>query len=276
MATVFKTATGVPYLKEPGVELIATPHFDFEKVKEFLGGFDKELGFDDYTKDRTWIQHGSRLAKFAGQLCYLSFGPKRTKNADADKYFSNITEQKHFSVVEHANFSFLFYGISRSLTHELVRHRHFSYSQVSQRYVGQALLRFVERPEFQADPELHEIFEKRIERVSEEYGTLTDRLVYLQTEGARNLSGERLTELRKKVRQAARACLTNEVEAPIVVTGNIRSFREFLEKRANEHAEVEIRKLALGVYHELNEVEPLLLQDFKIADANDGTQLLTK
>src|SRR5678809_42615 len=75
---------------------------------------------------------GETLAEIGGRLCYMSFGKGRKGNAE---YLCNIIEQQHFSVLEHANYSFIFTGVSRSLTHELVRHRHFSFSQLSQRYV---------------------------------------------------------------------------------------------------------------------------------------------
>jgi thymidylate synthase (FAD) len=79
-------------------------------------------------------------------------------------YFERLTSAGHGSVLEHANFSFLLYAISRSVTHELVRHRAgVGISQVSQRYVSGAVLRFVERPEYQNDPELHAHFEERAE-----------------------------------------------------------------------------------------------------------------
>src|SRR3989304_9631067 len=102
----------------------------------------------------------------------MSFGPGRTTNANAVWYFdgkpgkpeTGIKGQKHGSVLDHPNYTILNYGISRSLTHELVRHRAgCAYSQLSQRYVGGKMLRFVERPEYVGDPFLHEQFESRID-----------------------------------------------------------------------------------------------------------------
>ena len=80
---------------------------------------------------------GERLAEFAGRLCYMSqHNPASRSTRD---YLENIKKQGHGSVLEHANYSLLLEGVSRSLTHELVRHRAgFAYSQLSQRYVDES------------------------------------------------------------------------------------------------------------------------------------------
>jgi thymidylate synthase (FAD) len=153
---VFHTPGGTPYLKEAGLSLLAHPSFNESKMSGFTGGFDEELGFSDYLKDDEFLGYGTGLAKTAGQLCYMSLSEKRTHNKDAQKYFDNIRTQGHGSILEHANYSFLAWGVSRSLTHELVRHRAgTAFSQVSQRFVDGKVLRFVERPEYQKHIELH-------------------------------------------------------------------------------------------------------------------------
>src|SRR5258708_7120662 len=172
-APTFITEAGTPYLNAPGVHLISKPSVSLSSLSEFLGGFSPELQFPQYLDDPTSLPPGTELCKVAGQVCYASFGPKRTYNADAERYFKNIKESGHGSVLEHANFSFLFYGISRSVTHELVRHRSgFSYSQLSQRFVSGRMLRFVERPEYRVDEQLHAQFEQRIDRAAGEYALL--------------------------------------------------------------------------------------------------------
>lgn len=120
---VYKTKNGTPYLKDPGVVLIGLTLVDLRDVQPFLDGFDSELEYNQYLQDPVKISTPESLVKFAGQLCYMSFGPKRTWNQDTSKYLRHIKESGHGSVLEHINLSFLFYGISRSLTHELVRHR---------------------------------------------------------------------------------------------------------------------------------------------------------
>lgn len=271
-----QTGAGTPYLCEPGVSLVGRSAYDQDGLGAFLDGFDSSLRFGAYVEDPDVLPPGASLCKAAGQLCYMSFGPKRTHNADAVRYFDNLKRSGHGSIFEHAAFSFLFYGISRSLTHELVRHRAgFAFSQVSQRYVSGRVLRFVERPEFQADPDLHSLFEARIDRAAHEYEEMASVLLDRQHAGAEILSAEARTDLRKKVQQAARAVLPNETEAPIFVTANGRAWRHFVEMRASEHAETEIRELAFRVFRCLVEAEPQLFGDYEVVALSDGTHGVT-
>lgn len=269
---VSTTPGGVPYLQDPGVVVLARPQTYLAGVAGFLAGFDPALNFSAYLDDPTPLPDGAQLAKVAGQLCYMSFGPKRSLNAQAKRYFDNLKSSGHGSVFEHANFSLLLYGISRSVTHELVRHRAgFGYSQLSQRFVSGRMLRFVERPEYRSDELLHEQFLRRIERSAEEYNLLANRLLEMQQTGASILSAEARTDLRKKVQQSARSLLPNETEAPIVVTGNGRSWRHFIEARADAHAEIEIRELAVRVFLCLRQTDPILFDDYRIERLSDGT-----
>lgn len=266
------TTQGTPYLKVPGVTLLARPQVSLEGMSDFLEGFGDELNFSQYLQDPTPLAHGAQLCKTAGQLCYASFSPKRTYNANAERYFQNIIESGHGSVLEHANFTLLFYGISRSVTHELVRHRAgVGFSQLSQRYVSGRVLRFVERPEYQNNSQLHARFERRIDFLAEEYEALAEALLVEQKAGSEILSADERTDLRKKVQQAARSALPNETEAPIVVTANVRAWRHIIEMRANPHAETEIREMAFRAYLCLAHTEPLLFGDYNIERLPDGT-----
>ena len=273
---VFATPEGNLYLKDPGVVLIGVPHIDLRGLAGFLEGFPTEYQFVKYLEDPTPLPPAEQLCKVAGQTCYMSFGPGRSYNADAARYFDNLTSSGHGSVLEHANFTFLLYGLSRSQTHELVRHRAgMGYSQVSQRYVSGRVLRFVERPEYQDDPELHERFERRIDFLAKEYKEVADILLQRQLAGDPTVSGDSKTDRRKKVQQAARSGLPNEAEAPIIVTGNVRAWRHVINMRANEHAEVEIRKTAFEIYRCLKTVSPILFSDFEPVHLPDGTHAVT-
>lgn len=273
-AEVFKTAAGTPYLRQPGVVLLAIPDTNLAGLEGFLKGFEESFHFPDYLNDPAPLGPVERLCKLAGQLCYMSFGPKRTMNAEAEKYFFNIKSSGHGSVLEHANVSLLLYGVSRSLTHELVRHRAgFGFSQVSQRYVSGRTLRFVERPEFVGDEQLHRRFEVRIDAAAAEYEAMSDRLEEMQAEGKTAiLTGEQKTDLRKKVRQVARAVLPNETEAPIVVTANMRAWRHFIEMRASDHSETEIREAAFRIFTCLKQVAPIMFGDYREELYPDGTR----
>jgi thymidylate synthase (FAD) len=263
---------GALYLLKPGVVLIARPNTNLSGLAGFLDGFDPSLHFSEYLDDPTNLPDGSQLCKVAGQVCYMSFGPKRTFNEQAERYFNNLKSSGHGSVFEHATFSLLLYGISRSLTHELIRHRAgFGYSQLSQRFVSGRMLRFVERPEYQGDADLHAQFLQRIERAASEYTTLTERLLEMQQAGVSILSAEAKTDLRKKVQQSARSVLPNETEAPMVVTGNARAWRHVIEMRASAHAETEIRELAVRIFLCLRLVDPILFGDYTLEQLSDGT-----
>jgi len=269
---VYFTKEKTAYLKNPGLALISKPDVDISGISDFLEGFPKDYEFIKYLKDLVKLPPAEKLTKVAGQTCYMSFGPKRTWNKDAQKYFDNIILSGHGSVMEHANFSFLIWGVSRSFTHEIVRHRAgCAYSQVSQRYVSGRVLRFVERAEYQKDKHLHQLFEERIDRAYKEYSKMADYLYSKQEKGDKILSGDEKTDLRKKVQQVSRSLLPNETEAPIVVTANVRAWRHMINMRASNHAEVEIRNVFFNIYKILKEVSPMLFKDFKIVHLPDGT-----
>jgi thymidylate synthase (FAD) len=273
---VFKTAQGTPYLTTPGVVLVAKPQVELSGMKNFLEGFDAGLNFGNYLDDPTTLSPGTLLCKVAGQTCYASFSPKRTMNRDAERYFKNIMESGHGSVLEHANYSFLLCGISRSLTHELIRHRAgFGFSQLSQRYVSGRVLRFVERPEFQDGGKFHRLFLERIDRAYAEYHQLAEALLAEQEKGTAILSAEAKTDLRKKVNQAARGLLPNETETIMVITGNVRAWRHVIEMRASDHSELEIRALAVRLFLCLQQAEPILFGDYQLHGLPDGTYSIT-
>ncbi len=267
-----RTAAGTLYLTAPGVVVLARPEVHLAGLQPFLEGFDPDLGFEAYPDDPTSLDPGAQLVKAAGQTCYASFGQKRTMNADAARYIKNLIDSGHTSVLEHATVTALFYGISRSLSHEWVRHRAgWAYSQLSQRFVSGRVLRFVERPEYQQDPELHALFEARIDRAYREYHELAERLLARQRAGAQILSADARTDLRKKVQQTARSLLPNETETILVATANARAWRWVLAQRGSAHAETEIRALAVRALLCLQQTDPLLFADLRVVQLADGT-----
>ena len=272
---VHRTGAGTAYLKAPGVVMLARPQTNVAGLEGFLEGFDPALRFPEYLEDPTVLPDSSQLCKTAGQLCYASFGPRRTTNENAAAYFERLTSAGHGSVLEHSNFSFLLYGISRSVTHELVRHRHLGFSQISQRYVSGSVLRFVERPEYQGNGELHRLFEERADRAAAEYEAMAGQLLQRQEGGNAMLTADYRTDARKKVQQTARSLLPNETEAPMVCTGNVRALRHVVEMRADEHAESEIRTLAVRLFLCLAVADPILFGDYEIQALPDGTHKVT-
>jgi thymidylate synthase (FAD) len=137
------------------------------------------------------------------------------------------------------------------------------------------VLRFVERPEYEEDAELHRLFEQRVDAAAAGYEEMAERLLERQESGAGMLSAEHRTDARKKVQQTARSLLPNETEAPMVFTGNVRALRHIVEMRANEHAESEIRALALRLFACLAAADPILFGDYRVEELPDGTQTVT-
>ncbi len=142
------------------------------------------------------------------------------------EYLENIKKQGHGSVLEHANYSLLLEGVSRSLTHELVRHRAgFAYSQLSQRYVDESVASFVVPPAIAGDDQLENAWRAQVESAQKAYVTLVAQLMERYGWVADKV------HRRKMSREAARAVLPNSTETKIVVTGNARAWRTMLELR---------------------------------------------
>ena len=215
---------------------------------------------------------GPALVEFAGRACYQSWSKPNPRTATNAAYLRHIIDVGHFSVLEHASVTFYITGISRSCTHELIRHRHFSYSQLSQRYVPEHDSQVVLPPGMEDDPELAGIFAAAADASRTTYTELLSRLeAKLGTE-----PGDRSALLRRKqARQAARAVLPNATETRIVVTGNYRAWRHFIAMRASEHADIEIRRLAIECLRQLIDVTPQVFSDFEIYALADGTEVAT-
>ncbi|MGW4485495.1 FAD-dependent thymidylate synthase [Amycolatopsis sp. NPDC004368] len=212
---------------------------------------------------------GQALAEFAGRACYQSWQKPNPRTATNAGYLDHIIEVGHLSVLEHGSVSFYITGISRSLTHELIRHRHFSYSQLSQRYVPERDAAFVEPDVIANDPGLHEKFVRATQASVDAY---TELLAGLEDKFADSPTA---TLRRKQARQAARAVLPNATETRIVVTGNYRAWRHFVAMRATEHADVEIRELAIECLRELQKAASNVFADFTISTLPDGTEVAT-
>src|SRR6201986_5682672 len=101
---------------------------------------------------------GQALADFAGRACYQSWNKPNPSTATNAGYLRHILEVGHLSVLEHGSVTFYITGVSRSLTHELIRHRHFSYSPLSQRYVPERDAAMVEPGVIADHPELNAKF----------------------------------------------------------------------------------------------------------------------
>lgn len=235
-------------VREPTVAVLSRPSFDQPPhlPVEWVGD-----GTD-----------GEHLAEFAGRLCYMS--QKNPAHRDTREYIENLKKQGHGSVLEHANFSLLIEGVSRSLTHELVRHRAgFAYSQVSQRYVDESSAAFVMPPAIVGDPSLELLWTAQVESALSVYVSLVDGLM-----GRFAWVNDKM-QRRKMAREAARGVLPNSTETKIVVTANARAWRTMLELRSSESAELEMRRLAVVLIRVLQREAPFFFSDFEIYAATD-------
>jgi thymidylate synthase (FAD) len=205
---------------------------------------------------------GERLAEFAGRLCYMS--QHNPAKRETREYLENIKKQGHGSVLEHANYSILVEGVSRSLTHELVRHRAgFAYSQLSQRYVDESEASFVIPPAIAGDEALESAWRNQVEGAQKVYVSLVAQLMERYGWVADKV------HRRKMAREAARAVLPNATETKIVITGNARAWRTMLELRSSEGAEMEIRRFAIMTLRLLQSEAPAFFSDFEVYMAED-------
>lgn len=237
--------------REPVVTLIARP--------QFLEPAHLSVQWSDPGTD------GERLAEFAGRLCYMSqHNPAGRSTAE---YLTNILRQGHGSVFEHAVYVVLIEGVSRSLTHELVRHRAgFGYSQLSQRYVDESEAAFVVPPAMQGDDALEAAWLAQVTAAQASYVDAVEKLM------GRYSWVESKMHRRKMAREAGRSLLPNATETKIVVSGNIRAWRTMLELRLGEGAEREIRRCAVRVLETLRLEAPAFFNDFELYPADDGEQ----
>ncbi|MFZ2239517.1 MAG: FAD-dependent thymidylate synthase [Gordonia amarae] len=212
---------------------------------------------------------GEALVEFAGRACYESWDKPNPRTATNAGYLRHILEVGHLSLLEHASVTFYITGISRSCTHELIRHRHFSYSQLSQRFVPEHDSNVVAPPAIKGDEALEALFIKATDASREAYVELLEALE------AKFADVPNAILRRKQARQAARSVLPNATETRIVVTGNYRAWRHFIGMRATEHADVEIRQLAVECLRHLMRTAPTVFGDFEIGTLADGTEVAT-
>lgn len=201
------------------------------------------------------------LSEFAGRACYESWNRPNPATATNAGYIDHILEVNHESVLEHGAVTFYITDVSRTLTHELVRHRHLSFSQRSQRYVPEDTYHFIVPEALQAiagerlpnDQSVQEAVTELHRRSQELYSHIKD---ILKNKGVPI----------KVARGAARSVTLANAETRIVVSGNHRAWRDFLKKRWHVAADPEIMKLAGMILRILKQMEPSIYQDFDSLD----------
>ncbi|HOK56819.1 MAG TPA: FAD-dependent thymidylate synthase [bacterium] len=159
---------------------------------------------------------------------------KNIEKKKIEKFIDEIVKSGHESVLEHVKFTFAISGISRALTHQLVRHRVASYSQQSQRYVNMENFKYIVPPSIKKDEILSEIFEETMEFIKNSYKKLIERYKEIGMVG-------------EEANQDARYILPNSAETKIVVTMNCRELLHFFKVRCCSRAQWEIRQLAYKI-----------------------------
>lgn len=200
------------------------------------------------------------ITEFAGRACYQSFDRPNPATAKTEDYIQRtLFEQGHWSIAEHASVTFYITGVSRAFTHELIRHRHLSYSQLSQRFVDESDLSLVLPPAleelYDKDFDATTDFDYATEAAQESYQSLVEKLL---SRG----------HTRKQAREAARSVLPNATETKIVVTGNLRAWHEFCERRMQPDADAEMQKVATMIYDELSNFAPTIF--LKVEGEEEG------
>lgn len=193
------------------------------------------------------------LAEFAGRMCYQSWSRPNPKTATNEGYLKHILEVGHESVLEHASATFYVAGVSRSLSHELVRHRHLSFSQLSQRFVNEEDFNFIEPAAVTRAQITNGPGGVPLAQLATDIANAYKRLVA-------SLAASGLG--RKQAREAARCVLPNATETRLVVTGNMRAWRDVLRRRLDAAADAEIQQLAREILRQLKEIAPNTFQDF--------------
>lgn len=216
--------------------------------------FDGGEAFD--ATDRAWEPQWDTtdtedLTEFAGRLCYQSWGRPNPATRENRAYIGHIIENEDFSVMEHASASVYVTGAGRAFSHQMIRHRHFSYSQLSQRYVDES-------------GRAWQVIPKDIKNSRKALARYAEACDYLE-EAYEDIAAELLAEglPRKRARDAARYILPNGQETRMLITGNHRAWREFFMKRRSERASEEIHEFADKAFTIMKDLAPSLYQDME-------------
>jgi thymidylate synthase (FAD) len=187
--------------------------------------------------------HPEHIPALAAKLTHSKTKPEdleRTSEKELQAILKQVMELGHSSVVEHASFTFAISDVSRSLTHQLVRHRIASYSQQSQRYVNLKEPNYVIPPKIAENKEMKHAYEHTMDLIWKEYNKLLDMKIPAED---------------------ARYVLPNATCTNIIVTMNARSLLNFFELRCCLHAQWEIRALAHQMLHEVKKVAPIIFSN---------------
>lgn len=200
-----------------------------------------------------------KVVAAAAKLCYSASGIadilEDLSEEKVQGFLNRLMSYGHMSPIEHVSFTFAVEGVSRSLTHQLVRHRIASYSQQSQRYVKLSQFQYIVPFAIQEDEKAKAIFVKAMEDDQKAYNEIADILKskYMEN-GMKKIAAE------KKAIEDARYVFPNACETKIILTMNVRSLINFFEHRCCNRAQWEIHILADEMLKQVKEVAPILFK----------------
>lgn len=216
----------------------------------------------NYTKD------GEMTIAQAGRLCYSPVGVEEirdnTSDEDAKNFVSRLSRLGHMSPMEHVSVTFAVEGVSRALTHQLVRHRIASYSQQSQRYVKLDQFEYIIPKSIENNEEAKKVFIQAMEDDQKAYDQITDALYNdhyqrLIEEGKSEKKAKSQAE--KLAIEDARYVFPNACETKIVFTMNARQLLHFISLRSCNRAQWEIRLMAIEMLRKLKEIYPGIFEN---------------
>jgi thymidylate synthase (FAD) len=250
------------FIESPRLFVIGRPSLSPD-IDKFYAYFDSKL-----SQAKASALPAEKIVENAGRVCYLSFANASDKSTGA--YVENLIRQGHESVLEHVAWTVVLAGVSRSFTHQLVRHRvGFAYSQLSQQYVDHRSIRFVVPPEILGNRALLPQWKKAVLSQREQYIRLLDQLEHIS-------SGLSPKERLRSKRSAARSILPNCIEAIVAITGNARAWRHFLHVRGSTAGDIEMRRVCALLLSALKKESPSMFFDFAEEHLNDGWPIVRK
>jgi len=184
-----------------------------------------------------------KIPAMAAKLTHSKTKPEdldKTSDKELKAILEQVTSLGHTSVIEHTNFTFAISDVSRSLTHQLVRHRIASYAQQSQRYVDFKEPNYVTPPKIAKNKQMKKAYDDTMKTIWEQYSNLLDMGIPAED---------------------SRFVLPNAACTNIMVTMNARSLLNFFELRCCQHAQWEIRQLANKMLKEVKKVAPTIFRN---------------
>lgn len=208
------------------------------------------------------------IVAMSAKLCYSKTGVDNIKynlnDDNVQKFITHLTSIGHQSPIEHVSFTFAIEGISRTCTHQLVRHRIASYSQQSQRYVKLEQFEYIIPPQIENNEKAKKIFIQSMKNSQKAYDSILDAILeeninYFISEGYNEKQSKSMAE--KKSIEDARYVFPNACETKIVVTMNARTLINFFEHRLCERAQWEIKEMAYLMLEEVKKVAPNIFKN---------------